>query len=107
MSIHQIRLYDLFRRDLHLPDEKAAAFVVSIEETVRSENEKVNQPLVANMDSMKEDIITIKADIKDLRKDIADLRTNMGNMHKSIYQIGIVQFIAIVGSVMAIVKFIK
>ncbi len=107
MSIHQIRLYDLFRRDLHLPDEKAVEFVMSIEETVRSENEKINQPLVTKTDSLKEDIVIIKADIKDLRKEIADLRIDMGNMHKSIYQVGIIQFIAIVGSVLAIVKFIK
>jgi hypothetical protein len=125
MGIYQIRLYDLFRRELHLPDEKAAAFVVTIEDTIRSENEKINQPLITKTDSLYEDIFTIKADIKDLKKDMADLRIDMSNfkaemnewkaemnhwkaeMYQSIYRMGIVQFIAIVGSVMAIVKFMK
>src|SRR5436190_22111535 len=32
MSMHHIRLYDLFRRELHLSDDKAADFVMAVED---------------------------------------------------------------------------
>ncbi|MCW3110149.1 MAG: hypothetical protein JWQ09_4655, partial [Segetibacter sp.] len=31
----QIKLYDLFREELHLPDDKAAAFVAAIKEIAK------------------------------------------------------------------------
>jgi hypothetical protein len=36
----QIKLYDIFRKDLHLPDEKAQELVQTIDESVKGENEE-------------------------------------------------------------------
>jgi hypothetical protein len=69
MSMNHIRLYDLFRRELHLSDDKAADFV---------------------MESIRKEIQQSKEDT-----------------YKAIFLAGFFQFIAILGSVLAIIKFMK
>jgi hypothetical protein len=111
MGIYQIRLYDLLRKELHLADETAATFVITIEETIKSENEKANQPIISKQNSYEEDIHCLKTDMKSLRTGMSELKINMAGwkaeVQKSIYWAGLAQLIAIIGTVLAIVKFIR
>ena len=77
----QIKLYNILRTDLKLSDDKAADFVSAIGKTSERELDARIQTLAT------------KDDIRDL--------------YKTIYLSGLVQFIAIVASVLAIVKFMK
>jgi hypothetical protein len=111
MSIHQIRLYDLFRKELHLPDAKAAAFVVALDDTIASENDRNSLPMVSEINKL--DIKIDKLDIK-----IDNLYTNVHSIelkveqsktdiYKAMFWTGIVQLISILGGTLAIVKFMK
>jgi hypothetical protein len=74
MSLNHIRLYNLFRRELYLTDEKAGEAVFAVQEMTES-----------TMDS-KKDALATKEDI---------------------YLSGILQFIAMTGTLLAIIKLFK
>jgi hypothetical protein len=101
--MNQIRLYDLFRKELHLPDDKAAAFVKAVEDVAESE---VNR---------KSNLLATKEDIHDLKNDMHFLRSNLElkieqsktDIYKAMFLTGIVQLIAILGGTLAIVKLMK
>jgi hypothetical protein len=103
MSMNQIRLYDLFRKELHLPDDKAAAFVKAVEDVAESE---VNR---------KSNLLATKEDIHDLKNDINVLRSNLElkieqsktDIYKAMFLTSIVQLIAILSGTLAIVKLMK
>ena len=92
MNAVQIKFYDLLRKDLHLPDEKAAAFVEALGEVVELELKKERQSL-----STKDDIHHLELKLEQSKTDI----------YKAIYWTTIVQLIAILGGVLAIVKFVS
>ena len=81
----QIKLYNILRTDMHLTDDKAADFVSAMSKVTEREL------------AIKIQTLATKDDIKD---DFQDL-------YKSIFLYGLVQLIAIIASVLAIVKFIK
>jgi hypothetical protein len=62
MSMNQIRLYDLFRRELHLSDDKAAEAVYAVQEMEESAITSKKDALAT-----KEDINTLKKDIQDTK----------------------------------------
>jgi hypothetical protein len=101
--MNHIRLYDLFRRELHLSDDKAAEFVVAV-------NDISGMTFDTNKDQLatKNDIHSLKNDIHllelSLRKEIQQSKEDT---YKAIFLAGFVQFIAILGSVLAIIKFMK
>jgi hypothetical protein len=105
--MNHIRLYDLFRRELHLTDDKAADVVYAVQEIADLAIDSKRDTLAT-----KEDIYSIKAEINSkinseinsLRQDIKDFKNNIC---KAIYLSGIVQFITMIGSFLAIVKLIK
>jgi hypothetical protein len=99
MSIGQIKLYDLFRKELRLPDDKAAAFVLAVGE-VGSMEASVNQHLNAT----KGDVHLLKEDIHSLDLNIEQSKSEV---FKAIVWIGIAQYLAILGGVLAIVKFMR
>lgn len=99
MSISQIKLYDLFRKELYLPDDKAAAFVVAVEEVVGIDVDNKKQLLAT-----KDDIHSLKGDIHHLELKVEQSKVDI---YKAMFWTGIVQLIAILGGVLAIVKFIK
>jgi hypothetical protein len=80
-DMDQIKLYNILRTDLHLTDDKAADFVSAM-----------GTMAIKELDA-KIQTLTTKDDLRDL--------------YKTIYLSGLVQFIAIVASVLAIVKFMK
>lgn len=90
MNSVQIRLYDLFRKELNLPDDKAAAFVAAVEEVVGQEFKNEKQTL-----STKEDIHRLELKVEQSK----------GDIYKAMFWTSIVQLMAILGGVLAIVKF--
>ena len=127
--MNHIRLYDLFRIELHLSDDKAADFVMAVEEATRSAFD-ANKELIATKNdihlleqSIKSDMSSldqsIRKDIRDidqsLRKDFysleqlirKEIQQSKEDTYKAIFLAGFAQFIAILGSVHAIIKFMK
>ena len=90
--MNQIRLYDLFRRELHLSDDKAAEAVYAVQEMTESAI------------TSKKDMLATKEDINTLKKEIQDTKDNL---YRAIYLSGILQFIAMTGTLMAIIKMMK
>jgi hypothetical protein len=72
MGVGQIKLYDLFRKELHLADDKAAAFVLAVEDIAGQESDSRMQFV-----STKEDIHRLEINIQEssgeLRKEIQEL----------------------------------
>jgi|GEM_PF-3475046 hypothetical protein len=87
MSMSHIRLYDLFRKELHLPDDKASDFVVAVGEVSVWEADKNRQLLATKNDvhSLKEDIYSFSSAItedvhslrSELKEDIHSLRSEL------------------------------
>lgn len=86
----QSRLYDLFRNKLNLPDDKAAAFVAAVEEVVGQEFKNEKQTL-----SAKDDIHRLELKVEQFK----------GDIYKAMFWTSIVQLMAILACVLAIVKF--
>jgi hypothetical protein len=167
--MNQIKLYDLFRREMHLSDDKAAEAVYAVQEmtesaftskkevlatkedifSVKSELKKDIHSLRAELKEdihslraeLKEDIHSLKAELKEdihflkselkedvhslraeLKKDILatkedifsvkselkkDIQDSKDNLYRAIYLSGILQFIAMTGSLLAIIKLMK
>jgi hypothetical protein len=101
--MNQIRLYDLFRKELHLPDNKAAAFVKAVGDVVESESSAKN-----HLHATKEDINVLKNEMRVLRSDLElKIEQSKSDIYKAIFLSGIIQFIAILSSTLAIVKLMK
>lgn len=77
MSVTEIQLFQILRNKLG--EKEAQTLVTFVKEEVKAEFDNRREVLAT-----KEDIV---------------------NMHKSIYVVGLVQFLAIVGSVLLIVNF--
>jgi hypothetical protein len=99
MNLNQIRLYDLFRKELHLPDNKAAAFVKAVGDVAETESAGNNHLLAT-----KEDIHVLKKDIHSLDLKIEQSKSDI---YKAIFLSGIIQFIAILSGTLAIVKLMR
>lgn len=96
MSMNQIRLYDLFRKEMHLSDDKAAEAVYAFQEMTES--------AIAS----KKDMLATKDDIYSLRTELKkDLQDTKDNLYRAIYLSGILQFIAMTGTLIAIIKLMK
>lgn len=115
MNISQIKLYDLFRKKLHLPDKEAADFVLAVGNVVGFETDNKKQLLATKEDInyIKGNIVGVREDIvrirEDLKKDIHHLEIKVeqskGDLYKAMFWTSIVQLITILGGVLAIVKF--
>ncbi|MEJ7676447.1 MAG: hypothetical protein WKG06_00910 [Segetibacter sp.] len=73
-----------------MPDDKAAAFVAAVEEVVGQEFKNEKQTL-----STKEDIHRLELKVEQSK----------GDIYKAMFWTSIVQLMAILGGVLAIVKF--
>jgi len=99
MNTVQIRLYDLFRNELKLSDDKAAAFVEAVDEAIELEVRKDSSSVAS-----KEDIRRLDTNIHGLEIKLEQTKTDL---YKAMFWTGLVQLLAILGGVMSIVKFIK
>ena len=91
MKLKQIKLYDLFRKELNVSDEKAFAFVDTIMEIAQERFYEIKNPF-----STKDDIHKLELKIKESKVEI----------YKAMFLTSIVQLMAILGGVLAIIKFI-
>lgn len=97
MNSVQIKLYDLFRKERNLSDDTAAAFVNAVEEVVERENSKEKQSIAT-----KDDIRIIRESIHLVELKVEQSK---GDIYKAMFWTDIVQLLAILGGVLAIVKF--
>jgi hypothetical protein len=124
-AMDQIKLYNILRTDLHLTDDKAADFVSAME-TISERGLDTRIQALATKNDIRELSVATKNDLRDLslankndirelslatKNDIRDLslatKNDLRDLYKTIYLSSLVQFIAIVASVLAIVKFMK
>ena len=108
--MNQIWLYDLFRKELHLPDDKAAAFVKAVGEVAESQVNGKNNLLATKDDirALKEDFHVLKTDMHVLRGDLElKIEQSKTDIYKAMFLTGIVQLIAILSGTLAIVKWMK
>ncbi|HEY2648676.1 MAG TPA: hypothetical protein VGI38_05765 [Puia sp.] len=99
----QIKLYNILRTDLHLTDDKAADFVSALGAITSMELDRKIQALAT-----KDDLRTLSLATKDdLRALSIATKNDILDLNKKIYLIGLVQFIALVTSMLAIVKFMR
>jgi hypothetical protein len=95
----QIRLYDIFRKDLHMPDDRAQNLVSTIDEALKDHNEQDREDL-ATKAFVKDEISTATQSLKD------QIRALEVKTTRSIYFATIIQFLAIVGAILAIYSFL-
>ena len=143
MGAGHIRLYDLFRKEFNLPDDKAAAFVLAVEDVCGVESETRMQFVATKSDlerlendnkvqftgvkeameqlktemrtqfvAAKEDLDQFKAETRmqfaAIKGDLDfKIERSKNDIYKAIFLSGIAQFIAMLGAVLAMVKFIK
>jgi hypothetical protein len=101
--MNQIKLYDLFRREMHLSDDKAAEAVYAVQEMTESAFTSKKDVLAT-----KEDIYLLKEDLVSLRSELKkDIQDTKDNLYRAIYLSGILQFIAMTGTLIAIIKLMK
>jgi hypothetical protein len=124
-NMDQIKLYKILRTELHLTDDKAADFVSAIGKTAEREldariqtlatKNDIRELLLATRNDIRELSLAIKYDLQelalttkyDLRELSLAIKYDIRDLCKTIYLFGLVQFIAIVASILAIVKFMK
>ena len=114
----QIKLYDIFRKDLHLADERAHELVQTIDQAVKGEYED-NLEGVATKDFVKDELQATKQFVRDEIQDTKEfvrerfhtldlqIEQTRGELTKAIFISNLIQFLAIVGSVIAIINFMQ
>ncbi len=97
MNTVQIRLYDLFRKELNLADDKAAAFVAAMEDVIENEVKEGNNALATKDDIHK---LELKIEQSNLK-----IEQSKNDIYKAVYLTGLLQFLGILGGVIVIIKF--
>jgi chromosome segregation ATPase len=118
--MNHIRLYNIFRKEMHLSDASAEEVVNAMQDHTVSVFESKKNLLATKEDLslLKEDVSLLKADISLIKGDLSYLkneitsfkkewRADKGDLYKAIYLTGFLQFIAMIGTVLAVIKFIK
>ena len=102
-AMDQIKLYNILRNALKMTEQDAGEFISAVGAITSRELDTKIQAL-ATKDDLRELSLATKDDLRELslatKDDILDL-------NKKIYLIGLVQFIALVTSMLAIVKFMR
>ena len=88
MSVSEIQLFQILKNKLG--EKEAEELVTFVKTEVKTEFEN------------RKEILATKEDITNVKEDLANVRADL---IKSIYLVGLVQFLAIVGSVLAIFNF--
>ena len=123
MGMSPIRLYDIFRKDLHLPDERAHLLVEAIDETVKDSHE-ANLKGIATIEHVKEESRAMREFVghevgsvrTDLQKEISAVKTDLqrvelkveqtkSELSRTIFWTSLVQFLAIIGAIIGIISF--
>ncbi|MDP9040681.1 MAG: hypothetical protein M3N30_01790 [Bacteroidota bacterium] len=118
--MNHIRLYNIFRKEMHLSDASAEEAVNAMQElTGFAFDSKMNllatkgdisllkgdiSLLQGDISLLKEDMSSLKNEINSLKK---DMHANKDDLYRAIYLSGFLQFVAMVGTVLTVIKFIK
>jgi hypothetical protein len=132
MTIGNLKLYDIFRKDLHLPDDKALEFVNAMDDhyekksTAKIEQLATKAELLAVKSELKQEIHTLAThvdlmatkgelsaaksdltvDIQKVKSDLTvDIQKVKSELTGTIYKASIAQFIAIVAAVIGIIRY--
>ena len=93
MNTVSIKLYDIFRKDLNLPEPKAQELVQAIRDAVITGFEDNNAP--ASKEFVKDEIHRLELKLEQTKSEVT----------KAIFWSSLIQFLAIVGSVVGIISF--
>lgn len=99
MNTVNIKLYDIFRNDLRLPETKAKELVEAIEEAV---TDNITHAQHEYKSLWKDDFNTLDKDIRKLELKVEQTKSELS---RAIFWAGLIQFLAIVASVVSIVGF--
>jgi len=112
LNIPNIRLYDIFRKDLRLPDERAHELVQAIDEVVKEGYEErlkgmaTKEYVKGEIQVVKDEILVtkdfVKSEINRVELKVEQLKSELT---KSIFWTSLVQFLAIIGAVIGIINF--
>ncbi len=114
MATANLKLYDFLRREFHLSEEKASEFAQVIKEVVNEEadfkNENTTKIIHSDISSLK-DYLNDKFPTKEFVKDEIHrlelkLEQTKTELTKAIFWTSLIQFLAIVGSVVGILSFV-
>ena len=97
---YEIRLYDIFRKDLHMPDDRAQNLVSTINDALNERGEQGKEDL-ATKSFVKEEIQSVK---DRMREQMRDLEVKLT---RQIYIVNLLQFLVIAGAVLAIYSFLR
>jgi len=91
MTIGNLRLYDIFRTDLHLPDAKAMELVNAMDEHyerksfAKTDHLATKTELTAAKSELKEDIGKVRAELKeDISKVRSELKQDISNVRSEL-----------------------
>ncbi len=91
MTIGNLRLYDLFRTDLHLPDAKAMELVNAMDEHyerksfAKTDHLATKAELSAVKSELKEDINKVRSELKeDINKVRSELKEDISNVRSEL-----------------------
>ena len=107
MGAGHIRLYDLFRKELNLPDDKAAAFVLAVEDVCGVESETRMQFVAtkSDLERLKDEnrmqFAAVREDVHQLKLKIE--RSKNDFYKAAIFLVWIAQLIVILAA-LAVVK---
>ena len=88
MSVVNIKLYEIIRKDLNLSEDKAKDFVQAIDEIVREDIKGEGLSELATKSFVKDEIHRLEL-----------------TMYKAVFWAGLIQFLAIVASIFGIITF--
>jgi hypothetical protein len=102
MSTLNIRLYEFARKEMNFSEEKAKEFVQAIDEVVRDDikGEGINE--LATKSFVKDEVLIVREEIHKLELKVEQTK---GELTKVIFWAGLIQFLAIVGSLVGIISF--
>lgn len=105
-----IRMYNIFRKDLNLGDEKALELVQSIEQSAQQGKEElatksfVKEEILATRQFVKEEIHAVKTEIHQLE---VKLTNRITDIYRTIWGAAAAQFLAMICALIAIVRFMQ
>ena len=107
MGAGHIRLYDLFRKELNLPDDKAAAFVLTVEDVCGVESETRMQ-FVATKDDLGQLRNDNRMQFAAAREDAYQLKLKIERSKNDFYKaaiflVWIAQLIAILAAAVLVI----
>ena len=113
-AMDQIKLYNILRNALKMTEQDAGEFISAMGAVTSRELDTKIQAL-ATKDDLRELSLATKDDLRELslatKDDLRELslatKNDILDLNKKIYLIGLVQFIALVTSMLAIVKFMR